>query len=380
MSMTTWPYWPRPPVWRTKRPCTPWTGVSDRLAVGDLRPADVRVHPELAHQPVDDDLEVQLAHAGDDRLAGLLVRAHAEGRDPPRTGAGGPVASLSWSAFVFGSTATSMTGSGKSIDSSTTGLSGIAQRVAGRRLLEADGGRDRAGADLLQVLAVVRVHLEQAADALLAAGRRVHHVGARVELAGVDAEVGQLADERVAHDLERERREGLVEVGRADRLLAGARVDADDRGHVDGRRQVVDDGLEQRLHALVLERRAEQHGRDRVVERRLADGGAQLVGLDRLVLEERDHDVVVVVGDRLDEVVAVGLGLLAQLRRDLALLPLLAERVDVADRPHGQRGRRGRCRRPRPRSGSAPAPPARPAGRPSSRRRRRSRRRCGPSC
>ena len=30
-------------------------------------------------------------------------------------------ASLSWSAFVFGSTATSMTGSGKSIDSSTTG-------------------------------------------------------------------------------------------------------------------------------------------------------------------------------------------------------------------------------------------------------------------
>ncbi len=34
------------------------------------------------------------------------------------------VASLSWSAFVLGSTARSMTGSGKSIDSSTTGLLG----------------------------------------------------------------------------------------------------------------------------------------------------------------------------------------------------------------------------------------------------------------
>ena len=32
--------------------------------------------------------------------------------------------SLSWSAFVLGSTATEMTGVGKLIDSSTTGLSG----------------------------------------------------------------------------------------------------------------------------------------------------------------------------------------------------------------------------------------------------------------
>ena len=94
------------------------------------------------------------------------------------------------------------------------GVVGIAQRVAGGRLLEADGGGDGARADLLQVLAVVRVHLEQPADALLAAGRRVEHVGARVDLARVDAEVGQLADERVAHDLEGERRERLVEVGR----------------------------------------------------------------------------------------------------------------------------------------------------------------------
>ena len=45
----------------------------DGLAVGDLRVADIRLDVELAHHAVDDDLEVQLAHAGDDRLAGLLV-------------------------------------------------------------------------------------------------------------------------------------------------------------------------------------------------------------------------------------------------------------------------------------------------------------------
>ena len=92
--------------------------LADGLAVGDLRLADVGRDAELAHEAVDDDLEVQLAHAGDDDLAGLVVGAHAEGRDPPRRGARAPAASLSWSAFVLGSTARPMTGSGNVIDSS----------------------------------------------------------------------------------------------------------------------------------------------------------------------------------------------------------------------------------------------------------------------
>ena len=53
---------------------------ADGLAVGDLRPADVGLDVELALHAVDDDLEVQLAHAGDLGLAGLLVGRDAEGR------------------------------------------------------------------------------------------------------------------------------------------------------------------------------------------------------------------------------------------------------------------------------------------------------------
>ena len=52
----------------------------DRLAVRDLRLADVGADVELAHHAVDDDLEVQLAHAADDGLAGLRVRVDLEGR------------------------------------------------------------------------------------------------------------------------------------------------------------------------------------------------------------------------------------------------------------------------------------------------------------
>src|SRR5207248_3796399 len=46
---------------------------SRRLAVRDLRAADVCVDGELALEAVDDDLEVQLPHPRDERLPRLLV-------------------------------------------------------------------------------------------------------------------------------------------------------------------------------------------------------------------------------------------------------------------------------------------------------------------
>src|SRR5204863_1304118 len=41
----------------------------DRLPIGNLRTTDVGVHAELPQQAIDDHLEVQLAHAVDQRLA-----------------------------------------------------------------------------------------------------------------------------------------------------------------------------------------------------------------------------------------------------------------------------------------------------------------------
>ena len=66
-------------------------------------------------------LEVQLTHAGDHHLPGLGVGSDLERRvlgGEPRQG---PWPSFSWSALVFGSMASVMTGVGNSIASSTTG-------------------------------------------------------------------------------------------------------------------------------------------------------------------------------------------------------------------------------------------------------------------
>ena len=163
---------------------------------------------------------------------------------------------LSWSALVFGSTATEMTGSGKVICSRTIGYFSSQSVSPVRGLAQADGGGDVAGANLLDLLAMVRVHLEQAADALALALGGVVDVGAAAQHAAVDAEERELADEGIGRDLEGERREGLAVAGVAhDRGLALGGC-AFDRRAVERRREEVDDRVEHRLDALVLQRRA----------------------------------------------------------------------------------------------------------------------------
>ncbi|MCY1183760.1 hypothetical protein D9M73_244050 [compost metagenome] len=53
-------------------------GVADFLAIGHLRLADIGLDPEFALHAVDDDVQVQLAHAGDDGLCGFFIGTHTE--------------------------------------------------------------------------------------------------------------------------------------------------------------------------------------------------------------------------------------------------------------------------------------------------------------
>ena len=121
--------------------------------------------------------------------------------------------SFSWSPLDLGSMATWMTGAGKSMDSRITGLLVVAQRLTGGGLLQTHDGDDVAGAHRLDLLTLVRVHPVDLADALLLALDRVQHRGAGLQAARVDPDEGELAQVRVAHDLERERGQRLV-VGR----------------------------------------------------------------------------------------------------------------------------------------------------------------------
>ena len=190
---------------------------ADGLAVGDLRLADVGGDLELAHHAVDEHVEVQLAHARDEGLAGLLVGLDAEGR------------------VLFGEALERdaqlvLVGLGLGLDGDLDdrlgeghrleddGVLRVGQGVAGEGVLEADGRGDVAGVDLVDLLAVVGVHLDDAPDALLACPwSALKTYEPALSVPRVDPEEGQLADEGVGGDLEGEGREGLVVVDGAQR-------------------------------------------------------------------------------------------------------------------------------------------------------------------
>src|SRR5512138_2735299 len=303
----------------------------DGLAVGDLGLADVRLDLELPEHAVDEDLEVELAHAPDDGLAGLLVGVDAEGR----------VLHLE---AVEGDAHLVLVGLrlrlDRDVDHRLRELHPLeddrrvlgAERVARGRGAEADGGGDVARVDLLDLLALVRVHLEEAADALLLVLRRVEDVGPGLELPRVDPEEREVPHVRVVHDLEREGGERLG-IGGGARDLNALRVHALDGGDVDRARQEVDDGVEDLLDALVLEGGPEDHREELHREGALADPPDQLVVRERVAVEVLVHQLVVHLGDGLLELGPVLLRLLDEVGGDGDLLVLRPHRLVVEGDP-----------------------------------------------
>src|SRR5207237_9163825 len=98
------------------------------------------------------------------------------------------------------------------------------------------------------------------------------------EMAVIDSNECQLPDERVGHDLEGQRREGLPVVCLAGLFFVSVGIRSDDIRNVKRRRQEVYYGIEQRLHALVLERGAADDREYLQRDGALAQRGFQLVG------------------------------------------------------------------------------------------------------
>src|SRR5215472_5208350 len=277
---------------------------ADGFAIGDLRTADVGVHAKFPLHAVDNDFEVKFAHAGDDGLPGFRVGMHAEG------GIFLSETSQSLAHFVLVGLGLGLDGDGNDRRREVHGFENdllvfFAKSVAGGDALQADAGADIAGVDSVNFFALVGVHLEQAANALAGTLGGVVDVAAGIQNAGVDTDVGDMADERVGHDFEGQRGERLIVGSAAKNRLFGVGINAFDRRNIEGRRQIVDDRIEQRLNALVLEGRAGQHGDDFHRQGGLADGLAHLLERERAGIQILVENFVVVLGDVFDDLGAV---------------------------------------------------------------------------
>ncbi len=175
------------------------------------------------------------------------------------------------------------------------------------------------------------MHLEDAPDAFALALGGVVDVGAALQGAAVDPEEGEVADEGVVGDLEGDGREGLVVAGRPAAGLHLPRDVALDGGHVERGGQVVDDRVEHRLDAPVLQGRTAEHGDELGLDGPDAKAAADVVGGELLALQIAAEQLVVGLGDGLDEGVAPLGHVRLHLLGDLTALAGGAQVVEVDD-------------------------------------------------
>ncbi|MND59654.1 hypothetical protein D3C80_508560 [compost metagenome] len=280
------------------------TGIADLLAIGHLRLADVGLDTEFTPHAVNDDVQVQLAHAGDNGLCGFFIGAHAKGR-------------VFLGQLAQGDAHLLLVGLGLGFDRHRNHrvrevhafeddwFVDIAQGVASGDVFHADQRGDITGAHGLDLGALVGMHLHHTPDPFLFAFDRVEHRVAGTEYAGIDAGEGQGADEGVGGNLERQGRKRLAVVSVALQVLVFViRIGAIDGGDFRGRWQVVDDRIEHQRHAFVLERGAADRRDNFIGQGALAQAGLDLLIAQLFTVEVKLHELVIGLGGRFDHVCA----------------------------------------------------------------------------
>ncbi len=195
-------------------------------------------------------------------------------------------------------------------------MAGRTQGLAGAHRLQTHGRGDVPRPHLADLLAVVGVHLEQTPDALLALLHRVVDRVPGLQHARIRAEERERPHVGVGRDLEGQGRERRIIRRGPGGFLAVLQHTFYGR-HLVGGRHVVDDRIEQRLNALVLERGAAQRGHDLVVEGPHAQSAPDVGGFQIAGLEVLFHQLLVGLRRRLHHALPGGYAYVPKLRRNL---------------------------------------------------------------
>ncbi|RMO78325.1 hypothetical protein ALQ36_05199 [Pseudomonas syringae pv. primulae] len=256
-----------------------FTILRDALTIGNLRLADVGFDVELTAHPVNQDVQVELAHARDDRLTSLFISFDAERR-------------VFLSKFAQCNTHFFLVILGLWLNGNRNNrlrevhtnqddwLVSVAQGFTSGDVLHADQGRDVTSAHFLDLFTGVCVHLHHTTHALFLAFDRVDHAVAGCQHARVNADESQSTHEWVGSDLERQRRERFAVVCMTlHQNFLVIRIGTLDSRNIDWSRQVVDHGVENQGNTLVLEGRTANSKNDLTSDSTLTQSGLDfLVG------------------------------------------------------------------------------------------------------
>ena len=203
-------------------------------------------------------------------------------------------------------------------------------RLPGPRVPQTHHRRDVSGVDLLDLLALVGVDLEEAADTRPDRAGGVEDRVTGPEHPRVDPEEGELADEGIGHHLEDQRGKGSVVPRVPDRRgRVGYGRGARDRRHVRRRGQQGDDRVQKGLDTLVPESGSTEDRHQLQRDRRTAQRRRTLLGGEIPLLVPDPEGLQVALADLLDQRLPGQAGFLEALRSDLGFLVAGAENIPV---------------------------------------------------
>src|SRR5690606_38730093 len=268
--------------------------------------ADNHFNAVGALEGVDLDVQVQLTHALEDGFAGVLVGFHLESGILGNHLADGD-AHLLGAALVLGRDGDGDHRIREDHGFQVARVVWIAQGVTGLDVLHADNGDDVAGLGATYFIAVVGVHFHHAADTLGLAGGGIEDGHPLFDDAGIDAYKGQ-GTEAVIHDLERQGAERLA-LGDQGNLAGGSPLGVGEGlgFNFSGVGQVVDNRIEEHLHALVLEGGAAEGGEEVQLDGALANAALEVFHRGLFAFHVGHHQVVVLFDGGFHQLVVVEL-------------------------------------------------------------------------
>ncbi|OPZ36611.1 MAG: hypothetical protein BWY98_00380 [Tenericutes bacterium ADurb.BinA155] len=178
---------------------------------------------------------------------------------------------------------------------------------------------------------MVGVHENETSDSLGRAARTVFNVASGLQDTLIDPDIGEPAHEGIGRDFEGQANEGLV-IGRFANI--GLFIEhAFFARNIDRGRQIVDDSVEQGLNALVLVSGSAEDREERSGQNGFTDGFLDEVDRDILAIENHHHEIIVKVGEFLDEGHPISFDFVLEFGRDFDLLRsiILVVGIKIAD-------------------------------------------------
>jgi hypothetical protein len=290
-------------------------GLGEGLFVSNLRSTYISLYLEFTQQTVYDDLQMQLAHAGDDGLACLLIGMLTEGR-------------IFFCKLCKSNAHLILTCFGLRLDCQLNngfrefhGLQDyrmllITDGITGCSKLKAYCSSDITGINLFQLHSLVCMHLQDTSNTFLFIFCCIQHIRTSVHSTGIHTEVSKLTYEGVCHDLECQSRKRLFIRRMSDNLVA-FQIHTFNRRDIKRRRHILYDCIQKLLHALVLVCASAAYRNSGTFAGAFSQSCFQLVNRGLLTFQISHHQIVIQLADLLYHLRTIQLSFVLHIFRDI---------------------------------------------------------------